>query len=336
MRIAVLAPLRFPIAEPFHGGLEMHTHLLVKALNDAGHDVTLFAHPGSDRLVHLEPVFLPENAGFIQQAVAYREAMRLITSGSYEAVHNNSIHFLPPLLTGGLKGQMITTLHTPPYRSLRWAGRYSRANNHTFVSISRHLQEKWRPFLGQHPVIHNGINIDQWPFSDEAAPKTAVWYGRFTPEKGAEYAIAAARIAGYRLTLAGPVYDQEYFADKIKPLLSDDVVYAGHLNREELARLIGNSSVGLVTSVWDEPFGLVYLEIPACGTPVAAFDSGAAAEIISPETGTIVPKFDTNALAGVLDNLATGDRRQRRQAITEHFSVLRMMNAYVALYRKIG
>jgi UDP-glucose:tetrahydrobiopterin glucosyltransferase len=32
MKIAILAPLKFPIAEPFHGGLEMHTHLLAREL----------------------------------------------------------------------------------------------------------------------------------------------------------------------------------------------------------------------------------------------------------------------------------------------------------------
>ena len=32
LRIAVVAHLKYPIAEPFFGGLEMHTHLLVNKL----------------------------------------------------------------------------------------------------------------------------------------------------------------------------------------------------------------------------------------------------------------------------------------------------------------
>ena len=48
MRICVIASSRHPIAEPFAGGLEAWTHALVTELAARGHDVTLFAAPGSD------------------------------------------------------------------------------------------------------------------------------------------------------------------------------------------------------------------------------------------------------------------------------------------------
>jgi len=214
VKIALLAPLRFPIAEPFHGGLEMHTHLLADELTRRGHTVTLFGHPESKTAARVVPVLVGEKAGVLGQVFAYREAMEKIRKGGFDAVHNNSIHFLPPLLAGSLRCPMVTTLHTPPYKSLRWGGRYSRAANHRFVSISQHLHGVWEPYIGKHTVVHNGIDFASWPFSAAATPGMAVWYGRFTPEKGAEFAIAAAKAAGFGLTLAGPVYDQDYFNDK--------------------------------------------------------------------------------------------------------------------------
>ncbi len=48
MKIAVIAHFHYPIAEPFHGGLEMQTHLLVTELMQRGHQVTLFALAASD------------------------------------------------------------------------------------------------------------------------------------------------------------------------------------------------------------------------------------------------------------------------------------------------
>ncbi|MER1994935.1 MAG: glycosyltransferase [Arthrobacter sp.] len=48
MRLCIIGPSRFPISEPFAGGLEAHTHALVSALTARGHDVTLFAAAGSD------------------------------------------------------------------------------------------------------------------------------------------------------------------------------------------------------------------------------------------------------------------------------------------------
>ena len=43
-----MASSRFPIREPFAGGLEATTHALAERLSARGHDVTLFAGPGSD------------------------------------------------------------------------------------------------------------------------------------------------------------------------------------------------------------------------------------------------------------------------------------------------
>lgn len=310
----------------------MHTYLLAEELSRRGHSVTLFGHPESKISGRLVPVKVGKKAGVLRQVFAYREAMEKIRKGRFDAVHNNSIHFFAPLLAGSLQCPMVTTLHTPPYRSLRWGGRYSRAKNHRFVSISQHLHGVWEPYIGKHTVVHNGIDFASWPFSPAAPVRTAVWYGRFTPEKGAEYAISAAKAAGFKLTLAGPIYDQAYFDEKIRPELGGDIQYAGHLEQRELARLVGASSVGMVTSVWEEPFGLVYVELPACGTPVVAFASGAAREIISDRTGVVVPRYDTGALAQVLGEAESMVRSSVRKAAEQRFSVETMVSEYLRLY----
>ena len=48
LRIAIVASSRYPIAQPFAGGLEAHVWHLTRALTLAGHEVTLFAGAGSD------------------------------------------------------------------------------------------------------------------------------------------------------------------------------------------------------------------------------------------------------------------------------------------------
>jgi glycosyltransferase involved in cell wall biosynthesis len=313
----------------------MHTHLLARELVARGHEVTLFAHPDSDPQFNLVPVSVAGNASFLTYTRAIRKAVRLADKGGFDVVHNNTIHFLPPLLAQGLSVPMVTTLHTPPYKSHRFTARLTKqVANHHYAAISHFLGRQWRPFIGDnYTVIHNGLDLDDWPFSATPEPKTAIWYGRFTPEKGAEYAIAAARAAGYRLTLAGPVSDQHYFDTLVAPELDETITYAGHLSQAELAELVGRSAVGIVTSVWDEPFGLVFAEMLACGTPVAGFESGAAAEVVTPDVGVLVAKYDVQALTRVLGEVEGSRGREHcRQRVAEGFPVSGMVNRYLEVY----
>jgi hypothetical protein len=56
MRVAIIAHLKFPIGEPFAGGLEMHTHMLARSLRERGHEVTLFASTRSDPALGVEAI----------------------------------------------------------------------------------------------------------------------------------------------------------------------------------------------------------------------------------------------------------------------------------------
>ena len=47
-KILIVASLRYPIAEPFAGGLEAHTYALARGLQARGHSVTVAAAAGSD------------------------------------------------------------------------------------------------------------------------------------------------------------------------------------------------------------------------------------------------------------------------------------------------
>ena len=48
MHVVILAAAKYPLKQPFAGGLESLTWALVRGLRLRGIDVTLFAGPGSD------------------------------------------------------------------------------------------------------------------------------------------------------------------------------------------------------------------------------------------------------------------------------------------------
>ncbi|MEV8100302.1 glycosyltransferase [Streptomyces sp. TLI_235] len=73
LRIALIASVRFPIREPFAGGLEAQTWALARALTERGHRVTLFAAPGSDP--RLGVAELPVHRPVISPAAAADRSM---------------------------------------------------------------------------------------------------------------------------------------------------------------------------------------------------------------------------------------------------------------------
>lgn len=67
--------------------------------------------------------------------------------------------------------------------------------------------------------------------------------------------------------------------------------FLGPRNQEELATLFAAADVGCFPSK-NEPFGLVFIECMACGTPVIGANSGGPRDFVTPEVGRLVPETD--------------------------------------------
>lgn len=347
LRIALLASVRHPITEPFAGGLEAHTWTLARALRDRGHDVTLFAAPGSDRTLGLRelPVQTPRLSraaraddsmtapAFMADHHAYLQFMLRAAGRSgrrpYDVVHNNSLHYLPVAMASTLSMPVLTTLHTPPTPWLESAAQLNR-DNVTFVAVSEYTAGVWRGSVGDVAVIRNGIDLDRWPVGPGGGP--LVWFGRLVPEKGPDLALRAAHRAGLALDLAGPVGDPRFFRDRIRPLLDEHRRYVGHLDTVALATLVGRASAALVTPRWDEPFGLVVAESLASGTPVAAFARGAVPDLLTPDCGVLVAPDDVDGLAYAAGRARTLPRDAARCRARQEWSHETMVGRYCDLY----
>lgn len=350
MRIAVLAPSRYPVAQPFAGGLEAHTWGLVRTLQARGHDVTTFAAPGSDPGLGLRELQL-DLGGFslasrrdvsmdpdlvMAEHHAYLGAVLELVHGHapFDVVHNNSLHHLPVAMAPALPVPLVTTLHTPPFplleSALRSVAATSPHRSPVCTAVSAHTAGTWEPVLGAVPVVPNGVDIDTW--TPGAGGHGAVWTGRIVPEKGLHHAVAAARVAGVPLRIAGPVTDRRYHDEVVRPLLGPDVEHVGHLTQAELVTLVGEADVALVTPLWDEPYGLVVAEALACGTPVAAYARGGVPEVLTRRSGRLATAGDTSALAAAVIDAATLRRSDARAHAVAHCSVDRMVDGYEALY----
>ncbi len=340
MKIAVLGHRRFPIREPFAGGIERFTHTIVKGLERRGCQVTLFAHPQSDRKLNLslEPLI---DTSFCSNAdeeshEAYLNIMDYLSTQDFDLVHDNSLNYFPIILEDRLKAPLVTTLHTPPFPRLASAVRYrERKKRGYYISISNFNTRLWGIDSNRIDTIHNGVDTKIFTYSPFYHRNCAVWTGRIIPDKGTHLAIEAAKKAKIKLVIAGPISDRQYFTTKIKPHLGREVEYVGHLGQEDLVALLQSAAVTLCTPVWSEPFGLVVIESLACGTPVVAFDRGAMSEILDCQTGAIVPPNDTDAMAEGIKQAKSCSRLSCRKLALERFSLETAIDQYLQTFKRI-
>ena len=344
VRVALIGSARYPIRQPFAGGLEAHTWALARSLRQRGHDVTVFAGPDSDPELDVQEiqvrwprisedaradVSMPARA-WLEEHHAYLSLMlELSRTQRFDVVHNNCLHHLPIAMAPALATPMVATLHTPPTPWLESAIQTA-PSPVTFVAVSEHTARAWRHSVDAR-VIRNGVDLDLWPQGSGGG--AAIWFGRLVPEKGPHLAIRAAQEAGLELDLVGPVSDRRYFADHIAPQLGPRIRYLGHLDHAALAARVGAACVTLVTPRWDEPYGLVVAESLACGTPVAAFDRGAVAELLTPECGVLVDADDVAGLAAAAVRAVDLPRHRARARAVAHCSLAHMVDGYESLYR---
>lgn len=348
MRIELIAHHVGPIRAPFVGGVESLTFYLAGWLARRGHDVTMHAPAGSavpgvevrplaltaplDDLARAD-VSMPPGR-FMDAHHAYQTLMlELAEDCDADVVHSHSLHYLPVAMRPLLRMPMALTLHCPPTPWLRSA-LLTTAPLPSITAVSETTRAAWAPGVAVDRVIPNGIDLDAWAVGPGGPD--AAWAGRIVAEKAPHLAIDAARAAGLRLRMAGPVIDRAYWRAEVEPRLGPDAEYLGHLDHADLAGLVGASAVLLMTPAWEEPFGLVAAEAMASGTPVAAFDRGGVRGVVCGATGCLAPAGDVRALAVAALRAAQFDRAGVRRRAEERLGIDAMGRAYEAFYERIA
>jgi len=339
MKLAIIAHPRFPIKSPYAGGLEAFTGALVEYYQSV-YDVTLYAHPDSDVNCNLK-TFAIDNSLYKQYPDIVENDFMLkvmadISKNNFDVVHNNSLNPIPILWASKHNISMLTTLHTPPYSKLKAVvGLASYSPFIHFTAVSHSLAEVWKPYINDKvDVTYNGIDLKSWQVIKE--PKDYVFtYGRILPSKGIDIAISTAQQMNIPIKFAGPIADEQYMDEVIRPLLRPCDSYLGHLEHDSIKHLLANAKAAIFGTRWDEPFGLSTLEAMATGTPVVSFNRGAFAEIVGEGAGILAKGNNVKSLAAALEASFSLDQNDIIKS-AYNFPLAKMCSEYSAILGRIA
>ena len=148
---------------------------------------------------------------------------------------------------------------------------------------------------------------------------------RITPEKGIHTLIEAtaklkASLSVQLLVVGGPYFpkDAEYI-DSLKAQtkelgIADRVVFTGFL--EDTDAILSLLDVVLLASTIPEACPRTIIEAMAAGVPVIATPLGGSKELVTPETGILVPAEEAEAFAAAITQLAEDDDRREQMGKT--------------------
>jgi glycosyltransferase involved in cell wall biosynthesis len=234
---------------------------------------------------------------------------------------------------------------------------------------AQHIAEEYRgrPYFdpGKVTTIPRGADLSRFdpaaitedrvePFAERFGPGLKVVLpGRFTPWKGQEVVIDAARRLAelgheeaFCFLLIGRMDEKPDYVDALRRKieaagLSDRVLMEDATG--DIPALLRASDVVLSASTEPEAFGRVAVEGQASGRPVIASAHGGALETVKDgETGILVPPGDAEALANALlrvNDLGSAGRegmgRDGMAHARETFTTEAMTAATLALYARV-
>ncbi len=284
MRIAVLSDVSGPTHPDYPGhGLGRAVHSIADGLRQCDHEVTLVASEGS--------AFNGELITPCQAGLPY-EAELLLTKAVYKAhkerpfdvfYDNGHTHVLSRTFPDLPVVNHYHDIWQPPSRNPVLCSEGQRA-----------LMPDWAENA---VVIPHAIDPTCYPFNLEAdKPEYALYLGILRNYKQPMLAIEACIRAGIKLIMAGPA------APDVASLFSQgtNVEYVGPVQGERKLRLLQRATCLLQLGT-HESFGLTTVEAGLCGTPVVAWPSGGAVDIVEYGVNGVFVPFGGDRVQGVAD-----------------------------------
>ncbi|MDR1598280.1 MAG: glycosyltransferase [Oscillospiraceae bacterium] len=219
---------------------------------------------------------------------------------------------------------------------------FSRVANLRLVTPSRWLAGLVRQsFLKDYPVevIPNGVDLNVFSPSEgkeiNARPMVLAVASPFDHRKGFGDTVSVAQSIPEADTVMVGLTSKQ-----IRGLPKNSNIRGVQRteSRDELVALYRKADV-LINTTREDTYPTINMEAMACGTPVAAYDTGGCAEQLSEDTGTLVRVGDTLGMVEAVRGLIARPRGETRGACRARavsvFDRTDAMGRYVDLYNQL-
>lgn len=324
MRVAIVAPDGLPIPVDRGGSVQIYLEQLFIHLNQSDDLQVTLISPGRTR-IH-ESLHIPVD---ISDKTQYRAAVvDLLKQLSPDVVQiDNRPDFAAELRTRLRTKKLVLNLHSTTFLQPRHISYNSACNilrqADAVVCNSKYLQETvaerfrlspndWHPV-----VIYPGVEADVFARPADSrrsgpdSPLQILFAGRIIPQKGALILVQAVQQLLYmgvrtELTIVGysPAWARQYEKQLQHALRDLPVRWVRGVPHQQIPTYYWQADLFVLPSQWDEAFGLVNLEAFAAGLPVVASALGGIPEVVTPDCGVLVNKYENSiAFAQVIADL---------------------------------
>jgi glycosyltransferase involved in cell wall biosynthesis len=351
---------------PNIGGVEVIGSYFVRALRDRGHDVMVLSRRDTDEHAP-EESFAGIPVVRVPMFQALRDGDPAAVAAAIRAVADVKRRFRPDVVhlyflvtdaffqartAGAWPAPTVAGVHAPvPAGGLppTLAGVFRDAD--WVAACSECLLADLRaevPEIGvRSSTIPNALPADDAPEVSPPGEPVVVYLGRLANVQKAvdlglrAFAIAAERVEGARLVVAGDGQDREDLERLAADLgLGDRVTFTGWVSPGDVGAVLASARVVLMPSRF-EGHPLVALQAARAGRAVLAFDIDGIRDVVEDGvTGRLVPLEDVDALADALtelladralaERLGATARERGRGGWDEH------VDAFEALYERVA
>lgn len=329
MRIAVVSTVYKRTPPVGYGGIERVVHTYVEEMVRRGHDVVMFATPGSHcsgetvEVGAYDPARAPSGINSKKDQISEEplfEAMRsYLDSYPVDVIHDWSLSQLYVRRYPERFPFLVSSCIPLPV---------GHATPNLVVSSAAHSAA----VAGAPPFVRYGLDLSAW---EPQCRKEAhlIHIAKIARYKGQHEAAWAAFRAKRKLLLAGNVENKLYYQSMVRPMatLLPGIQLIGEL--AETQTELRKARALVQTPKWLDVFPLVVLEAFACGTPVIAYAQGGVVEQIENGVNGYLCR-GVGELAEAMRNVDALRPEVCRAYAEEHFSVQRMAKDYELLLAK--